>query len=324
MAVTQWRRLLSGVARREVILVLVCLVAGTLFAAMSPYFLQPQNLLGIARNSVELLVVSLGMTFVLATAGIDISVGTGMGVASIFVGYAVQAQWPGAAAALIGPLVGIVLGSLSAFTIVYLRIPAIIATLGLYGVYRAAIFLILGGRWISGLPGILDPIVNSQILGVPLVVLEIAALYLIGYLVLRWTAFGTAVLAIGGNEDAARLAGINVVRTKFVVYGFTGLLVGIAAVLYVARYRNVETGVGADLALNAIVASILGGSTVLGGRANLIGTAVGVILVRTLQNGFVLAGLPSLWEQVVIGTLLLVTLTIDALTQRFRQEAVAA
>lgn len=314
---------MAVVARREVILVLACAAASILFATLSPYYLLGSNLAGIARNSIELLIVSLGMAFVLATAGIDISVGTGMGVAAVCLGYAVQAHWPLVAVVVLGPVVGIGLGCLSAVTVVYGRVPPIIATLGLYGIYQAAIFLILRGQWISGLPGTLDPIVNGRVLDIPVVLLVILALYLTGYVVLRWTPLGTAVLAIGGNENAARLSGIDVVRTKFFVYGMTGLLVGVAAVLYVGRYQNVETGVGATLALNAIVAAILGGSTVTGGRANLVGTAVGVLLVQILQNGFVLIGLPSLWEQVVIGALLIVTLVVDVVVARVHAQAVA-
>lgn len=159
---------------------------------------------------------------------------------------------------------------------------------------------------------------TGTLAGVPVVIFEIALIYLVAWFILRWTPLGISILATGGNEQAARLAGINVVLTKFFVYGATGLLVGGAALLYVARYRNVETGVGSTVALDAIVASILGGASVLGGKANLLGTALGVILVRILQNGFVLAGVPSLWEQAVIGGLLLLVLTVDAVTGRFK------
>ena len=306
----------SSLARREVLLLVACVVAGIYFASASPHFLTQRNLTTIFNNSVELLLIAVGMTFILATAGIDISVGAAMGISAVLVGFALQEGWPTPAVALLGPAIGIGLGLLSAVVIVFGRVPPIIATLGLFGIYRAAIFLILGGRWISGLSSELETLVRGQILGIPVQLFQIGLLYLVAYLVLRWTRLGTAILAVGGNERSAHLAGIRVTKAKFFAYGMTGLLVGFAAVLYVARYRNVETGIGSTIALDAIVAAILGGSTVLGGRANLLGTMLGVVLVRILQNGFVLAGFPSLWEQVVIGVLLLVALTVDALATR--------
>jgi AI-2 transport system permease protein len=311
-----WKRSLFG--RRELTLALACLAVAVVFQFLSPYFLTPDNLTTILRNSVELLLVSLGVTFVLATAGIDIAVGGALGICAIFVGWSIQGGWPFPIICLIGPLVGTGLGLVSATLIVQGKIPPIIATLGLFGVYRAAIFLLLGGSWISGLPDTLGPAVNSSIAGIPLIAIYILFFYGVGSIVIRWLPLGVAIRATGGNERAARLAGVSIGRTKFFVYGFTGLLVGVAAFLYVARYRNVETSTGGVIALDAIVASVLGGTSVLGGKANILGAIFGVLLVRLLQNGFVLIGVPSLWEQVITGVLLLGVLILDALVERRR------
>jgi AI-2 transport system permease protein len=284
-----------------------------IFGFLSPYFFTLQNLTTILRNSVELLLISLGISFILATAGIDIAVGGALGICAIFVGWSIQGGWPLAAVLLIGPVIGTTLGLVSATLIVCGKIPPIIATLGLFGIYRAAIFLLLGGSWISGLPDTLGPAVNQTIGGVPVVGIYILFFYTAGWLVIRWLPLGIAILATGGNERAARLSGVAIGKTKFFVYGFTGLLVGVSALLYVARYRNVETSTGGLIALDAIVASVLGGALVLGGKANLLGTMCGVILVRFLQNGFVLVGVPSLWEQVITGVLLISVLILGAL-----------
>lgn len=309
-----WRRWLLG--RRELTLALACVIVTLLFRLLSPYFLTAENLTTILRNSVELLLVSLGITFILATAGIDIAVGGALGICAIFVGWSIQGGWPFTAVLLIGPLIGTGLGLISATLIVHGKIPPIIATLGLFGVYRAAIFLLLGGSWISGLPDTLGPVVNTTIAGIPLPAIYVLVFYSVGWLVIRWLPLGIAIRATGGNERAARLSGVGIGRTKFFVYGFTGLLVGFAAFLYVARYRNVETSTGGLIALDAIVASVLGGTSVLGGKANLLGAMFGVLLVRLLQNGFVLIGVPSLWEQVITGVLLIGVLILDALAQR--------
>lgn len=309
-----WKRWLLG--RRELTLALACVVVAVFFKFLSPYFLTTENLITILRNSVELLLVSLGMTFILATAGIDIAVGGALGICAIFVGWSIQGGWPLGGVLLIGPVIGTVLGLVSAVLIVWGKIPPIIATLGLFGVYRAAIFLLLGGSWISGLPDTLGPAANTTIAGVPLTAIYVLFFYFAGWVVMHWLPFGVAIRATGGDERAARLSGVAIGRTKFFVYGFTGLLVGFAAFLYVARYRNVETSTGGLIALDAIVASVLGGTSVLGGQANLLGAMFGVLLVRLLQNGFVLIGVPSLWEQVITGVLLLGVLVLDAVAGR--------
>ena len=314
----------QSLARREITLLLALVGVATVFSAASPFFFSASNLSTILKNSLEPALVGLGMSFVLATGGIDIAVGGVLGIGAIIIGWGVQAGWPVAVIALLGPCLGALLGLVSGGLIVAGRIPPIIATLSLYGVYRTAIFLLLGGSWISGLPNTLGPLVNGIVLGIPLVALYVVILYLLGLLILRWLPLGTAVLAVGGNQQAARLAGVHVPRVKLFVYGFTGLLTGISALLYVARYRNVETSTGGLLGLDAIVAAVLGGTSVLGGRANLTGTLLGVLLIRTLQNGFVLVGVPSLWEQVITGGLLILVLILDSLTASGRWTAATA
>jgi AI-2 transport system permease protein len=314
----------QGLARREITLLLALVGVAAMFSASSPFFFSAPNLNTILKNSLEPALVGLGMSFVLATGGIDIAVGGVLGIGAIIIGWSVQASWPVPVIVLLGPCLGVLLGLVSGGLIVAGRIPPIIATLGLYGVYRTTIFLLLGGSWISGLSDTLGPLVNGTVLGIPLVAAYVAVLYLLGLLILRWLPLGTAVLAVGGNEQAARLAGVHIQRVKLFVYGFTGLLTGLSALLYVARYRNVETSTGGLLGLDAIVAAVLGGTSVLGGRANLTGTLLGVLLIRTLQNGFVLVGVPSLWEQVITGVLLILVLVLDSLTAGGRWTAATA
>lgn len=296
---------------REILLGVACLLAILGFTAASPYFLTESNLTTIARNSVELLVISLGMTLVLVAGGIDISVGAALGIVAIFVGWATQAGWQAAPLLMLGPMIGAMLGFISGAIIVWVGIPPIIVTLGLLGVYRAAIFALVGGSWISGIPNTLGWLVTGSVLGIPLVILELLVLYSLIWLIFRKFPFGIWIRAIGGNEEASRLAGVNVARVKLAVYSLSGTLAGLAAVFYVARYRNVEVNIGTTVALDAIAAAVLGGASVLGGKGSLLGTALGVILIRILQNGFVLVGIPSLWEQVITGGLLIAILFLE-------------
>ena len=284
-----------------------------MFAYLSPYFATADNLFTIARNSNELLLVGLGMTLLLGIGGIDVSVGVAMGLAAIAVGRLLLVGAPPLIAALAGPIVGLALGSVTAGVVVVGRIPAIVATLGLFGVFRAAIFLALGGSWLSGLPISLTNVLSANLLGAPLSLFVVAVAYLAVFIAVRFTPFGAHLLATGHSEAKARLFGVPVRRTMIAAYLVSGGLCGVAATFYVATYRNVEMTIGSTLALEAIVAAVLGGTAVTGGRLSLLGTVLGVALLRLLQNGLLLVGVPSLWQTVVTGLLLLLVLGIEAL-----------
>lgn len=297
---------------REATLFGACAAAALLFSSASPSFATADNLLTVLRASQELLLVGLGMTLLLAMGGIDVSVGVAMGLAAVAVGRALQAGWPAPAAGLIGPLVGTSLGALTACVVVLGRVPPIVGTLGLFGIYRALVFLVLGGSWLSGLPANLSALLGTRPLGLPIALIVVAAAYGAAWIILRRMPFGLHLLSIGHAEERARLSGIAVVRTRFTAFLVSGFLCGVAAAFYVATYRNVATTVGGTLALEAVAAVVLGGTSVTGGSCSLLGTLLGVALLRLVQNGLLLSGVPSLWQPVVTGGLLLGVLGIEA------------
>ena len=301
---------------RELTLLVAVVAAIVVFAVLSPTYLHPNNVFAVIRNSAELLLIGLGLTFVLAVGGIDISVGMVMGIAAIAVGELLlggQSPWVAAGA---GPLVGLALGCLTGLIVVFGRIPAIVATVGLLGVYRTTIFALLGGNWLSGLPSSLSDIFAARIGGlVPTSYIFIVLAYAAAYMVLRKTPYGVHLLAVGNHEERARLAGVAVRRVRVLAFAISGFLCGIAATFYVSTYRNVEMTVGGSIALDAIAAVVLGGTSILGGRASLAGTVLGVLLIRVLQNGFTIVGLPSLWQPVVTGSLLLLALVAERLLE---------
>lgn len=309
-------RAISVLTGRELILLAACVVITIAFASASPVFATPENAATILRNSVELLLIGLGMTLLLAMGGIDVSIGVVMGLSAIAVGRALGADLDPAIAAAVGPLAGALLGLLTATVVVLGRIPAIVGTLGLLGIYRTAIFVILGGQWLSGLPTGLTEMLGAGLLGIPVSFWMIALAYLVVWLALRRTPFGLHLLAIGNAEEKARLAGISVIRVRFAAFVISGMLAGLAATFYVATYRNVEMSTGSTLALDAIAAVVLGGTSILGGRCSLIGTVLGVLLLRILQNGLLLVGVPSLWQTVVTGGLLITVLSLESLAGR--------
>lgn len=305
----------SPTARREAGLAIALVVAGFAFALFSPHFLTANNLVTVLRNTVELSVVTAGMTLVIIMGGIDVGVGGIVAVAAIAAGRAYQAGLPEPAVIAIGLAVGLVLGLANGVLCSRIRVPPIIATLGTMYIWIATVFLVLGGSWITGLPSTLTPLVRGSMLGIPSAVLVIGGVYLICWYILRQTPFGRHLYAIGCNEAASRLSGINVDRVKLCAYGFLGLLAGFAAILYVARLRNVEINIGTTVALEAIAATILGGTSIRGGVGSLPGAFLGVLFIKVVQNGLILAGVSSLWEPVVIGGLLIAVLALDARQQ---------
>ncbi|WP_435264411.1 ABC transporter permease [Shinella sp. BE166] len=301
---------------REWSLLAACIVAIIVFSVASPYFATSGNAATLLRNSVELLLVGLGMTLLLAMGGIDVSVGIVMGLAAIGVGRALGADLPVGVTALAGPVIGAGLGLVTAAVVVLGRVPAIVGTLGLLGVYRTAIFVLLGGQWLSGLPTGLTDVLAATFLGIPVAAFLIALAYLAVWLALRRTPYGLHLLAIGNSEEKARLSGIPVVRVRFATFIVSGALTGLAATFYVANYRNVEMTIGTTLALDAIAAVVLGGTSILGGKCSLLGTVLGVLLLRILQNGLLLVGVPSLWQPVLTGGLLIGVLVLEVAAGR--------
>lgn len=309
-------RLVSPTASRELALVVAILLVGAIFTLVSPHFLSVNNLVQTLRAGLELAIVSAGMTVVIIMGGIDVSVGGILAVSAIVIGKAYQSGLPAYAVAPLGLLTGTMLGAWNGFLTAKLKVPPIIATLGSMYVFSAIMFLVIGGAWISGLPATLSPLVNGTVGFVPASAIVIAAVYAIAWVLLRKLPYGNHVYAIGCNEQSARLVGINVDRTKIVTYAFLGFLAGLAALLYVARLRNVEINIGTTIALEAIAATILGGTNIRGGVGSLLGTLLGVVFIRIMQNGLVLTGVSSLWETVIIGSLLILVLTVDALRNR--------
>jgi ribose transport system permease protein/AI-2 transport system permease protein len=309
-------RLSSPTATRELVLFIAILLVGAGFSIASPYFLTPVNLIQTLRAALELAIVSAGMTLVIIMGGIDVSVGGILAVAAIVIGKAYQAGLPPYIVAPIGLFTGSLLGAANGLLTTKLKVPPIIATLGSMYIFSAIMFIVIGGAWISGLPGTLSPLVNGNVLYVPSAALVIGFVYLGCWLLLRQVPFGRHLYAIGCNEQSAKLVGINVDRTKIATYAILGLLAGFAALLYVARMRNVEINIGTTIALEAIAATILGGTSIRGGVGSLLGTLLGVVFIRIIQNGLVLIGVSSLWETVIIGSLLVVVLTADAIQNR--------
>jgi ribose transport system permease protein len=283
------------------------------------------NFRNIAADASGLLIIAVGMTFVIITSGIDLSVGSVLvfsGVIAAKVMLALGGEgWGAIGAGLVaGVAAGLAWGVVNGVLVTKARVPPLIVTLGTLGMAYGSALLITGGIDVRGVPLELTTTIGiGQLRGVPYVVIIAAVVTAIGAVTLSMTRFGRYTYAIGSNAEAARRAGINVDRHLIKVYGLSGLLAGVAGMVSLARFATTTIGGHSTDNLAAIAAVVLGGTSLFGGIGTVLGTVVGVFIPAVLQNGFVILGVQPFWQQVAVGAILVVAVYIDQLKRRAQE-----
>jgi ribose transport system permease protein len=285
----------------------------------TPHFLTTANLLNVVEQSTLIGIIAVGMTFVILTAGIDLSVGSIVALSGVAMGTAFRAGLPIFAAALTGLAVGLACGLANGALITLGRLPPFIATLGMMSIARGGALMLSDGRPISGYSDGFRALATGDLLGIPLPVVIMLAIYGIAHFVLSRTTLGRYTYAIGGNEEAAELSGIRVRAYKSAVYGIAGLLSAVTSILLVARLDSAQPIAGIMYELDAIAAVVIGGTSLLGGSGSVIGTLIGALIMGVLRNGLNLLGVSSYLQQVAIGGVIIVAVLMDmALRRRAR------
>lgn len=282
-----------------------------IFWAWSPYFLTISNLLNIAQQTSINAIIAVGLTFVIITAGIDLSVGSIMAFAGVVMASLLQADLPIYLAIIIGLLVGTGSGIVNGLLISYGKLPPFISTLGMMSVARGAALLFTDGRPISGFTPDFRFIATGEILYIPVPVIIMIVVYLLAHFVLTRTKLGRYTYAIGGNEEASLLSGINVKMIKTIIYGLSGMLSGLAAVLLTSRLNSAQPIAGIMYELDAIAAAVIGGTSLMGGEGKISGTLIGALIMGVLRNGLNLLGVSSFIQQIVIGSVIIVAVLVD-------------
>lgn len=283
---------------------------------LTPHFLTVSNLLNVAQQATIIAIIAVGMTFVIITGGIDLSVGSVLAFAGVVMASALQSGVPLPLALLIGLGVGLLCGVTNGLLITIGRLPPFIATLGMMSVARGAALMFTEGRPISGFSESFRSIATGEILRIPAPVVIMVVVYLIAHFVLKRTKLGRYTYAIGGNEEAALLSGINVRLNKTMVYGIAGLLSGLAAILLTARLNSAQPIAGMNYELDAIAATVIGGTSLLGGEGTVSGTLIGALIMAVLRNGLNLLSVSSFFQQVVIGSVIIFAVLIDMALKR--------
>lgn len=292
--------------------VVIFLVLGLL----SPTFLTFNNLRDVAVSACVNALIGIGLTFVIVTGGIDLSVGS---IAS-FVGIVsadlmVNAGVSPFLALLVGLVVGFASGIANGLLITLLKLPPFIATLGTMSVYQGLAYVTTNGNPVYNVPSSFVYILNSYIGGVPIVVVIVIVVAVLAWLLLRRTVFGQNVIATGGSEETAWLSGIRVNRVKLLVYGISGLLAALGGMVVVARISAAQSEAGSPYLLTAIAAAVIGGANLMGGEGRIGGTLIGALILGALTNGLVLLNVPSFYEQIVTGVVVIVAVAVDQISK---------
>jgi ribose transport system permease protein len=292
---------------------------GLIFTLGSDRFLTPSNLMNIALQTSIIAIVAIGMTFVILTAGIDLSVGSVMALCgALAAGFAVNNElgtFLGIGLALIA---GAAVGTINGLLIVKGKVPPFVATLSTLAIARGLTLVYTEGRPISGIDERFIFLGSGKVLGIATPVIILAIVFIIAYIVLRSTRFGNYVYATGGNEEISRLAGIRTSNITLSVYIISGFLAALGGILLVGRLWSAQPNAAVGLELDAIAAPVLGGVSLFGGVGSVAGTLVGAFILGILSNGLNLMGVPSFWQQVIKGVVLILAVMLDVLTKRRR------
>jgi ribose transport system permease protein len=305
-----------ALARPEAGIVLVLFILGLILSLTTRAFLTVDNIFNIVRSYSDIMISALGMTLVILTGGIDLSVGSIMALAGLVTAVCLTAfGLPFPVAMLIGVLAGGVVGLLNGLLIVQLRLQPFIATLGMLGVARGVVVGSTNGNIVAGFPDAFTNLGQGYVGPVPIPVIFMLVLAIIVSAFLSYHVWGTYLYAIGGNETSALLTGLPVSRVKLFAYVASGLLSGLAGILVVARLGISAPTQSVGYELNVVAAAVIGGVSLQGGRGTVAGAVLGAIIIGVLNNALVLLNVPSYWQQAFIGGIILLAALVDRLRQ---------
>jgi ribose transport system permease protein len=316
------RNAASSVKELNILIALIAL--STFLSFASPYFLTADNALGVARAFSLTAIAAIGQTMVIITGGIDLSVGSVLALSGLSTGMLLATGWPLVPSIVAGLLVGMIFGACNGLLITRVGLPPFIATLGMLSIGRGLVYVLTKGYPVTVPRGedLLLQVGQGYVGIVPVPVIIMLAITVIATLFLSKTTLGRYVYAVGGNEEAARLAGIDVSRVKMFVYTVSGLLAAVSGIILLSRLVSAQPSAGLGFELPVIAAAIIGGTSLVGGEGTVLGAVLGAAIIGVLENGMVLLGVNTYAQQAVTGAVILVAVGLDMWQKRRRQRAV--
>ncbi|MEB7721053.1 ABC transporter permease [Staphylococcus equorum] len=284
-----------------------------IISALNSAFLEPSNLFNLLRQVSINGLIAFGMTFVILTGGIDLSVGSTLALSSAMVAILIVSGVDSIIALLLGCIFGAVLGAVNGLLITLGKMAPFIATLATMTVFRGLTLVITDGNPITNLNGsyAFQLFGRGYFLGIPVPAVTMFVTFIILYILLHKTVFGRQTYAMGGNEKAAFISGIKVNKLKIMIYSLAGLMSAMAGAILTSRLNSAQPTAGMSYELDAIAAVVLGGTSLTGGKGRILGTLIGVLIIGVLNNGLNLLGVSSFYQQVVKGVVIIIAVLID-------------
>ena len=312
----RWTALLQV---RELNVLSALLVVVALISVATPYFLTTDNLMGVFRSFSLIAIMSIGMVMVIITGGIDLSMGSVMGLSSLVTALGFQSGLPTAICILGGLATGLLFGLFNGLLITVVRLPPFIATLGSLSIGRGLLYIITRGVPLTpDTPDSFAEIGQGYVGPVPVPVMIMLAMALLFSVLMRQTRFGRHVYATGGNEQAARLSGVKTARVKLLVYVLSGLIAALAGIVSFSRYLSAEPASGFGAELDVIAAAVIGGASLSGGVGSVGGAIIGAALAGIIANGVVLMNINTYAQQAITGAVILIAVSLDVWRSRAR------
>lgn len=303
---------------RQLGILIVLAIMFVVFSIGSSYFLTVSNMISILQQAAIKGTIAIGMTLVIITAGIDLSVGSITGLsAAVAATIMVKNGADGIPTAIAAAIaIGFICGFINGELISRLKLQPFLVTMGTLSLYRGIEYIYTGAVTVRGLPPVFSTTMNAWNDKVPIPVIVMLIVLAVVYLVIKYTKWGRYVYAIGGNEEATRLSGVNVNRVRIATYTLMGVICAIAGILYLGRIGSADANTGTGYEMDAIAAAAIGGASLAGGKGNLVGTILGAILLAALQNGLTLLKVQSFYQTAATGLIIIIAVIIDRFTNR--------
>lgn len=305
---------------REFSIVIALIIMMAIFSIIDPIYLSSSNLIDIVDQSVINGLLAIGITYAIITAGIDLSIGSIFAIVIVVVGDLLVRGINPILAIGAGAIIGFILGAINGVLITKLKLQPFIVTLGTMSAYRGLAYVITGGWPVLNIPSNFRTFLDGDLFGtIPVSVIILFVFAIISHIILKYTKFGTYIYALGGNEEATRLSGVNVNRIKIYTYAFCGVAAALSGMILLARLGSGEPTAGQAYELNAIAAAAIGGASLAGGKGNILGTVLGALLLSALKVGLVVIGVDAFWQYIATGAIIVVAAYFEVIQEKLQK-----
>lgn len=312
--------------QKEFSILAIVILVSIVLSFVSPVFLTVGNLLDIVEGNVVMGILAIGMTLIIITSDIDVSVAAVTTAVAVILGSLLGLlpdNWFSVVILFtVAPLVGLIIGMINGYLVSKIEIPAIIVTLGTLNIINGLVLYFTNGQYINStnFPESFMTFANYELLGIPILIYLLVAVAVLTWYILNHTLIGRSVLAIGGNTQSSVRVGIEYKKVKLFVFAYMGFLSGVAAFAQTAYTKSIDPNGLLGLELMVIAAVVLGGANIHGGRGSIHGTLLGVLLLAIMQNGMILARIDTFWQKVVTGAIIVIAVSYDHISYKRKQE----